>query len=206
MAFFTTPRYLAVTACLGFLNFALHASVFELLLTSRLRWKFPALFGKPKWISNITGTCYVSSTSLTSSSMAVANPITRAGTPTVMDDVSVAAIGPFPELNDFNALSAAGQLPMVLQGTPPKCRYWSIQVFLKGGGETVKADTIVCDREFDLDENGEYVDPTAGSGRFLTHLPLTGTRSPWAPTSPPPGSGSTPARARWPSCTASAAS
>jgi hypothetical protein len=88
-----------------------------------------------------------------------------------MDYVTVAKIGPFPELNDFNAISAAGQLPMVLKGVPPKCRYWSIQVFLEGGGESVSADTIVCDREFDLDENGEYTltvsDTKPASGQWI---------------------------------------
>jgi len=128
-----TPKSLSTIFLLSVMNFTLHTTLFELLFFSRFKWKFPKLFGRPKWISNIPGTA------------------------TVMDDVSVAAIGPFPELNDFNALSAGAPLPFVLRGTPPKCRYWSIQVFLAGGGESVKADTIVCDREFDLDENGEYM-------------------------------------------------
>ena len=55
----------------------LHTSLFELLFLSRLRWRYPKVLGKRKWSSNITST------------------------PSVMDDVSVAAVGPFPELDDF---------------------------------------------------------------------------------------------------------
>lgn len=71
----------AVTA-LSLGNFACHSSLFDLLFVSKLRYKLPSIFGKPKWISNITGT------------------------PSCVDDVTTAMIGPFPELNDFNAITA----------------------------------------------------------------------------------------------------
>jgi len=130
--FLTSPKALFSAAALAALNFALFSSIFDVLILAKLKWKFPKLFGKPAWVSNITGT------------------------PTAMDNVTVAAVGPYPELNDFNAISANGLLPMVLKGRPPKCKYWSIQVFLKGGGEDVKGDTIICDREFDLDSDGFF--------------------------------------------------
>ncbi|GMI03233.1 hypothetical protein TrVE_jg8314 [Triparma verrucosa] len=126
-------------------NFAYHSSLFDLLIVSKLRYKFPSLFGKPKWISNITGT------------------------PTAVDDVTTAMIGPFPELNDFNAITAMVPLPVTLTGLPPDARYWSIQAFLKDGGEMVAGDQIVCDQEFELDSNGKYTltigpeEPSTGS-------------------------------------------
>ncbi|GMH85600.1 hypothetical protein TL16_g10281 [Triparma laevis f. inornata] len=110
-----------------------------------MRYKLPSIFGKPKWISNITGT------------------------PSCVDDVTTAMIGPFPELNDFNAITAMVPLPVTLSGLPPDARYWSIQAFLKDGGEMVAGDQIVCDQEFELDADGRYTltigpeKPTTGS-------------------------------------------
>ncbi len=119
-------------AGLSLTNFVLHTELFQLLLLSKLRYKFPALLGKPKWISNITGTS------------------------TCVDEVVTATIGPFPELNDHNAITAGVPLPVVLKGRPPKCRYWSIQAFLKDAGEMVSGDQIICDNELVLDSEGFF--------------------------------------------------
>lgn len=125
-------KEMGVAAGLSFVNFVLHSSLFDTFFLSKLRYKLPALFGKPKWISNITGT------------------------PSCVDDVTTAMVGPFPELNDFNAITAMVPLPVVLKGLPPTCRYWSIQAFLKDAGELVSGDQIVCDEEFELDSDGTY--------------------------------------------------
>jgi hypothetical protein len=111
MKFLALPAQYRGPACtlgasltLAFVNFATHSSLLDLLVGSKLRHRFPSIFGLPKWISNITGT------------------------PTCVDDVTTAMIGPFPELNDFNAITAMVKLPVILKGVPPECRYWSIQV------------------------------------------------------------------------------
>jgi len=139
MKFPTLPPNLKGPACtfgltlgLALFNFVSHSSLLDLLIGSKLRHRFPSLFGFPKWISNITGTS------------------------TCVDDVKTAMIGPFPELNDFNAITAMVKLPVVLKGLAPDCRYWSIQAFLSGGKEIVSGEMIVCDREFEIGEDGSY--------------------------------------------------
>jgi len=91
-----------------------------------------------------------------------------------VDDVTTAMIGPFPELNDFNAITASLPLPCVLKGSPPNCRYWSIQIFLAPTDDLVSTSDIICDREFTFDASGDYTlsiggtKPAAGSvGQWL---------------------------------------
>lgn len=84
-----------------------------------------------------------------------------------MDDVTVAMVGPFPELNDHNAIATSIPLPCTFVGIPPNARYWSIQVFLppcnNSDGELVNGDQIKCDEEFKLDAFGRYTLTISGT-------------------------------------------
>lgn len=93
-------------------------------------WCWLPDWAQPTWVSNIPGNAYA------------------------VDDFTIGAVGPFPELNDHNAILAAVPLPAVLKGRPPPARYWSIQAFVKGNDPS--ADTILCDRELEVGATGEY--------------------------------------------------
>lgn len=80
------------------------------------------------------------------------------GTPTQFSTVLTCFVGPFPELNDFNAIqmSAPVDKPLVLRGTPPThCRYWSFQAFLYGV-KTHKTEQTLRDTQITLDDDGSY--------------------------------------------------
>lgn len=148
---------LAVVAACALLDFALHSDLVDLVLLSRLRFRCAALARRyprlasflplPKWISNIPGNA------------------------TAADDATIALVGPFPELNDHNAIVASLPLPATVRGVPPECCYWSIQCFFDKakGDDGVSAESIVCDREFDLDGDGKFTlvisgaKPTSGA-------------------------------------------
>ena len=123
-------------------NLVLHTDVFDIVFFSKTRFRFSALAAYlppwlawflplPKWISNIPGT------------------------PSCADAVTVAALGPFPELNDHNAIVASTPLPCTLRGKVPGAKYWSVQVFFPAT-EKVAANTMVCDREIPIEADGTY--------------------------------------------------
>jgi hypothetical protein len=66
-------------------------------------------------------------------------------------------IGPYPEMNDFNAVLTGVPLaggPVLLEGMAPKCRYFSFQLFLPGS-KTNSPKQCLRDRQMEI-VNGKY--------------------------------------------------
>jgi hypothetical protein len=80
------------------------------------------------------------------------------GNPTSLDHLLAAFFGPFPEMNDFNSVLTQipfNQGPVLLHGFPPRCRYWSFQVFLPGA-KTNSPKQCLRDTEVTLGPDGSY--------------------------------------------------
>jgi len=80
------------------------------------------------------------------------------GNPTSLDYLLVAFFGPFPEMNDFNSVLTQIPFrrgPVLLKGVPPRCRYWSFQVFLPGA-KSNSTEQCLRDTEISLEPDGSY--------------------------------------------------
>mmetsp|Transcript_9081 Transcript_9081/g.11901 ORF Transcript_9081/g.11901 Transcript_9081/m.11901 type:complete len:453 (+) Transcript_9081:109-1467(+) len=103
--------FILTTLAVAFINFLLTSGFLKVFLNIVLGPFIPA-FKINRWISNIPGN------------------------PTSLDHLTAAFFGPYPEMNDFNAVLAGVPLkdgPVLLEGlAPTKCRYYSFQLFLPG--------------------------------------------------------------------------
>ena len=83
------------------------------------------------------------------------------GNPYAIDPLLTAMAGPYPELNDFNAIATGLPLhkPLVLIGKVPRhARYWSIQLYLDNVSENAKDQTLLdTDVRLSNPETGEFV-------------------------------------------------
>jgi hypothetical protein len=85
---------------IGFMDFLLASGLLKTLTSMFLGSKFKSLKLINGWISNIPGN------------------------PTCLDHLVTVLLGPYPEMNDFNAILTGVPLdgPVLLHGVSPKCR------------------------------------------------------------------------------------